>query len=469
MNQLVAGKGWVAVPLFAYDDAGIEKQYLVSFGLPNMIDQQATKFAEFDAQNAQAGHTIHDKQKNNRHFSAISYRLIGGNLETIMPFAQLYHRKPAKHLKNVIQFLYGETLSRDPKYRQIESGSDLLTFCRHRVTRKQFNGTLQAFCDEINLIVHEILPTIIYTPSQLVLELPDEDPISFPNPELALTDDQLTLPERLIFGIIHGNITGNNLLAGENEMAWLIDYKQSGIGPLVCDFVSLEVAIKLDLMAVTDLPERFRLEELLLTADDLGHQFEKNDLSDELAKAVKLIEIVRQIAHENINASITEYHLAILFQLLQYLQTYEPDFYYTDLDLVKYGHALLSAAKLYDLLSPDAMPMVDELPAEARHGVWLNPSKDAKQAREVWIEGQKHNLPQAEYLILSALYQHPNRERSREQICNEAFGMYDGMSDDERLNTYVSRLRRKRLNKAPSRHDYIRTIPRFGYRFEPRP
>lgn len=108
-------------------------------------------------------------------------------------------------------------------------------------------------------------------------------------------------------------------------------------------------------------------------------------------------------------------------------------------------------------------PAVD-YPGAVPPGLWIDePSGD------VLVDGQRiDHLTALEFSLLTLLWRSPNRLCSKEDIIQQLWGAEAADTiDDARVEKLVSRLRRK-IEVAPGRPQYVRTVRGRGYRFVPR-
>ncbi len=83
--------------------------------------------------------------------------------------------------------------------------------------------------------------------------------------------------------------------------------------------------------------------------------------------------------------------------------------------------------------------------------------------RKVTLAGQKVELTAKEFDLLVLFAGHPGRTYNRQQLLDLVWGYhFDGY--DHTVNSHINRLRSK-IEKDPSRPDFIRTVWGVGYRF----
>ncbi|MFB2837226.1 winged helix-turn-helix domain-containing protein [Floridanema evergladense] len=85
------------------------------------------------------------------------------------------------------------------------------------------------------------------------------------------------------------------------------------------------------------------------------------------------------------------------------------------------------------------------------------------QECRVLLRGEEINLAPKEFRILELFMSYPRRVWSREQLLDQVWGP-DFVGDSKTVDVHI-RWMREKLEKDPSRPEYIITIRGFGYRF----
>lgn len=83
---------------------------------------------------------------------------------------------------------------------------------------------------------------------------------------------------------------------------------------------------------------------------------------------------------------------------------------------------------------------------------------------EALLDGKRLDLTPVEFRLLNALYSHPGRIFSRDQLMNHVYSDYRVVTD-RTVDTHVKNLRRK-LDQASAERELIHSIYGIGYRFE---
>ncbi|QHW33974.1 response regulator transcription factor [Paenibacillus rhizovicinus] len=86
-----------------------------------------------------------------------------------------------------------------------------------------------------------------------------------------------------------------------------------------------------------------------------------------------------------------------------------------------------------------------------------------RQARRVVVNEREVAFTAKEYELLLFLVQHPNRVFRKEELFERIWGM-DALGDHATVTVHISKLREK-IERDPSKPQYIETIWGVGYRF----
>jgi DNA-binding response OmpR family regulator len=87
-------------------------------------------------------------------------------------------------------------------------------------------------------------------------------------------------------------------------------------------------------------------------------------------------------------------------------------------------------------------------------------------AREVRVRGELVALPPREFDLLAFLAQRPRRAFSRTELLARVWSASQAWLGPATVTEHVRRLRR-RIEEDPSRPQWVQTVRRIGYRFEP--
>jgi DNA-binding winged helix-turn-helix (wHTH) protein len=412
--------------------------------------------------------TAKTKSAETVHFTATAYALTGEDVEEMILFSELYKSSSVKAVIFSLDHLFTTTLA--PRY---EKGR----FYEKKKTLKEFflegvgSGETSLFQTKLEAMCHEALTGGLaqfdYLDHKLTLHLARGLPTFYPSPISCLSQIQMIFNSPVLCGISHNRLDGNSILINRQGETWLIDLSQIDRGPLMRDFISLEAAIKFDLLINSDIQARYELEKTLLSASHLDETIDDPDLETELQKALKAICCIRQHAAMVIGNDLTIYLGGLFFYTVDQLAKYDPKVWHTRRELIPYLHRLMSAAMLCQKLIPAPW---ENLPSQASNTLWID-----EPNKQVWVEGRAVHLTSQEFDLLLYLYHHQGRLCRRAEIAEHVFKTEykaQNMSEREknrleesRLNSTMSRLRRK-IEPDPDHPKYIIVIRGEGYKLE---
>jgi DNA-binding response OmpR family regulator len=463
-------EGQVILEVFAYGEGG-DEQFIISCGRRQCIKKENICYNRFVPKDIGDGGITRLKIEETVHFAATTYALTGGDLERSTTLAEFYRDNSIKMVTTALNYLYGTTLMpwykkgrfQEEKKTMHEFFWEWLGLNDAVFSGAQLEPRLDAICREA---LTAGLLQLDYSPHKLILRLPDGLSVFYPNPISCLSETRIGFTLQLFCGTTHGRLNGNSVLTDYQGRTWLIDFSQAGQRPLVCDFISLEIAIKFELLTTPNVQARYEMERRLLAISRLDEGIDTAGMEPELQKALQAISRVRVQASTVIGDDMTSYLTGLLFCTASQLTKYDPEMRHTNHELIPYLHSLLSAAMLCQKLAP--LPR-KELPSQALHSLWID-----EPNKEVWVEGRQVSLSPQEFDLLLYLYDHQGQLCGRMTIAEQVFGVaYEsGISEidkrrmeEGRLNSTMSRLRKK-IEANPDNPKYIVAVRREGYRLE---
>lgn len=150
--------------------------------------------------------------------------------------------------------------------------------------------------------------------------------------------------------ITHGDLNGDNILVDDHGRGCLIDFYKTGFGPIYRDFVELESIIKFELLKISDLQQRYRLESDLLAPARLSDPIPIADEFKHDVHALKVISVIQQIrrlaALKSNSEDPTEYYVGLIFNALKEILGFSSGHDDPTCCNVRQFHALISAAKI---------------------------------------------------------------------------------------------------------------------------
>jgi DNA-binding response OmpR family regulator len=466
---LAQGEGRVALIVFAFSAEGIESQFVVTCGQRDHIQAEEANYEAFVTKITGPGGTLKANSVETTHFAATAYMLGGGNLEELATLTEFYRENSSKMVITALAHLFdttllpwqgkGQFLEKDKTlYESISAGPGLSEAALSPTTLAE---QIEAICQE-SLIAG--LARFDYSPYELRFYLSDGSTVAYPNPVAFLSKKHLISEAPLLCGLTHGHLRGDTVLVNPQGQTWLIDFSNTGQAPLLRDFISLEAAIKFEMLTTSDMQMRYTMEQHLTTCTHLNEKLEIEILSPDIQKALQVISRIRGQASKVIGDELRAYLGGLLFYTLGYLVTYDLTVRHTRHELAPHLHSLLSAAMLVQQLAPTP---AEDLPLQARDSLWLDEAN-----REVWVEGRQVSLSPQEFDLLLYLYHQQGQLCSRTMIAEEVFAVEfkADLSEAEkksieegRINSTMSRLRRK-LEPNPDHPRYIISVRGEGYK-----
>jgi two-component system response regulator RegX3 len=85
-----------------------------------------------------------------------------------------------------------------------------------------------------------------------------------------------------------------------------------------------------------------------------------------------------------------------------------------------------------------------------------------RQRHEVYIRGQRIDLPPKEFALLEAFMLRPGRLITRQTLLSEVWGL-EYLGDTRTLDVHIKRLRAK-LEEDPRQPEYVKTVRGLGYK-----
>jgi hypothetical protein len=254
-----------------------------------------------------------------------------------------------------------------------------------------------------------------------------------------------------------GALTGDNILTDHNERAWLTDFAEAGLAPMLWNFVTLEAVIRFDWVETDKLAWLHQMEQALVEGE--FSRLDASEVEAPLRKPLRAIQTLRRLAMRAVGSELSPYQVGILFQAAKRLADSNSTARLMPGELARLTHALIAAAMICGQLAQGASAATPQTAGAA--GLRIDSGN-----YQVWVDGRPVHLTGQGYELLRYLYEHANQVRTRRDIVEEVFRQkYDETdeSQTQRLNTAIRRLR-ERIEPDPERPRYLRTEPGRGYR-----
>ncbi|MBI1761403.1 MAG: TIR domain-containing protein [Acidobacteria bacterium] len=213
----------------------------------------------------------------------------------------------------------------------------------------------------------------------LQVQIADRQQIILPNPVLFALEEHSSKARRDFFpppaqvAITHGDLHSGNIVVGDAERIWLIDFYKTGWGHILRDFAELESDIKFTLLQSNSLRERYDLEEALLTPKSLREPIVGllKHPTPVQTRALETIQHLRSLACQLTDVEkVHEYHIALLFLALKRMIGFTSADSAKPSESIAQYHALLSAAMICERLQTAARKA--NSPSEAKKKIFLS-------------------------------------------------------------------------------------------------
>jgi ActR/RegA family two-component response regulator/thiamine kinase-like enzyme len=171
------------------------------------------------------------------HLSGIVYDFLGDSQENFRPFTNYYRNESEKNIQSALHHLFDETwgtryrITRRPSpstqslydlfteiWGKRKWKKEVLTYLRQKPKSFEVTWSPKPLNDPVHWVYDHVKNG----------KNPEEDRSYFPNVEVSVT---------------HGDLLGDNFFVDKENKSWTIDYERTGFGPILQDFVQLELDI----------------------------------------------------------------------------------------------------------------------------------------------------------------------------------------------------------------------------------
>jgi len=454
----------VILKVFGHGATSSVTPFIVSCGQQARIRDKAERYQAAVSQHANIINLQQSISSETVHFGATAYRF-SGDLDETVSLAD-YWRNPTRNLEEVIDNLFTKNLKNwYGSGRFINPEKTLVAFYHQWLQRSGFNLDPNALQERIEALCKHILATnlgqINYQRHALSIKSENNQHLTVPNPAQYLDGSSFVREQEVQWGLTHGQVNTKTVLVGKKGRTCLIDFSRAEMAPLLHDFVSLEVSIKLGLLQLPNLTAYPGIERDLLKPTRLDEEIGSEEMNFNAGDILPIIGRIRQQAAELAGCDYTAYLKGLFFHYIAHIHHYRPAMYYTRRQLTPYAYALLSAAMISQVLL-GANPETLNLPQQAQSSLWVD-----KVNQVVWVEGNQVEITSQDFRILLFLYERANQLCTRQEIVeeglNEVYDSYD--PEQSRLNSAISRLRQK-IEPDQKNLKYLKTMRGRGYRLE---
>lgn len=465
-QRLLIGRLFVQQPGLVWLEAvalgahGSAKELIVACGQKQLIQQQNALYDHYVPQAATVGSLRRVETSETLRFGAALFECIGGQLTDLTPMQGLHWRRPTAEIEPVLEQFLATTL--DTWHEQGRSGQDVADL--QQLFKAWAEATTPTDPEVWAAKVRDLCaqgPTVQGMPLRgwIARHLPqtatEDETDRYETPFHFLEMEGANLSASLAWGTVHGNLCLENILVDRaGGTAWLVDFSHVRAGLLLWDFVSLEAALKRELLAVADFDEWCGMAAELLGVDSLHETPAGAGSSPEVQKVLALIRAVRSRAALSVGGDVKSYVAGLFVHALVKLAGYEPEKCRLERQRIPYILHLLTAAMACQHLTTPRQFEPDFAGAF------------------VLVEGQKKGeLSEQEWKVLQYLYERAGRPCRYEDILLDVYeeaaddvqdGAWMRASGRGKVNAAIGRMRKK-LEPNPKNPRYIRTAREQGY------
>lgn len=478
------GAGWLLLPVSAFDERGTESKFMVFLAQRDLVKKEYANYLDF-RRNYHSDwvprvfnsttRQYAEKQPGYRyyfdfspHFAGTAYELLRNRGQEPVPFDIYLKQADTPKAALALKQLFDQSLERTGGRESFKDGRQAHRFCLSFYglddKAKDFQEQLTVLCQRVSQIVASQLSL---TDFSFTLKEPNSSPIPYPNPLTELLNEQLALPNRLTRGMIHGRLNEKSIMNWKDE-SWLVNFLSvTEGGPLLADFVAVELTIKQIYADVRDPMTYFELEDLLVEDEDIYLITIQPD--SDLAKVIGSIRHLRQMAQDLTGATFQDYCYVLFMATLEYLAQFDSTQPYQEQALIRFAQALVSAAVLYrEQLALHPPP---DLPLSAYRCIWI--PKTAERDYKIWVEGDRVTLTRQTFVVLKLMYDSPGKpvenKRFYQQLFPDSKDNAFPYKIRELVHTVRSRLVKKIQPHVKSNHEYIGIQRDVGYFFTHNP
>lgn len=444
-----AGKSKASLAVYAFSEAGLLSRYVVVCGLREAVQREAAAHHRFASKTATEGSTAKAGSLcETTHYGVVAYTLTNAQLEEVETLAEFYRRNQPEAIVNVMNYLFSYTLARYHEQSATTGalGAAVEAFLpyytgRASLTRSRLEACITALQAEVKA------DEFAHFDSSMTALLID------------IVEANIPIEAPMRWGIVHGDLTGGNILVDQHGRAWIIDFAGFDSGPLIQAFVTLEAAIKFDLAGDLNYQDRKKLEEMLHLGPNAEQDLVESEGTSAMIKALTVVNAIRRRALQEGGQPFDIYRLGLLLRTVERLTAYEAETCYLKHELAVFVHALNSIRENCKQLAPP--PPVFDKP----HSPWLD---EDKPGYEVWIEGRWINLAEMEYKLLLVLYDqavhNPENPRCTFNIIGRGvWGNYERLRDYSNIQNLIRRVRERIQPDGDDAFQYIENIRGVGY------
>jgi len=325
-----------------YHSKGLGESVVAKIGEWRLIEREEGNFA-WAVQGVVGGHRLPQRLElaRTRSLGGLIYSFAG--LGDTTSFFEFYEKSAPSQITPVLENLFLQTCF--PWTRHDKQARSSFNFAQHYCSHLHLNPTELRDALATRLLQQDYLSPLDH--SDTMFKFLDRirlvNPVKFVLGRPLIGDAYLTL--------VHGDLTGYNVILDHHLESWLIDFAKTGPGLLLQDFASFENFVKFSLLDAVDPQAFYNWENELagtttLRPSDRLLQLQMDD--GQLIKVHQVILTIRRLAYQvSGDDHLREYMMGLLFHALKLITIKK-------LDPIQYDLALVSAALVCRRLMEDS-------------------------------------------------------------------------------------------------------------------
>ena len=380
--------------------------------------------------------------------SALSYRLIDGELDTLVSLKDCFRHRPIERVKAILTDFYANTLeawhqTHLPEMK--EMSLDQWVGTQYFPDRAQFvqklkenMATMSRFADSEGFHWSQKQNTIALTVGKTKAKY--TDPIDFFEKELSEIN--------VLLANSPGYMRGRNILTDGKAETWLTDFKDAGPRPMICDYAALEASIRYDwshFTPTTAMALETALQQSGLTPIKADHA------DDEIQRALEAISVIRS-QYRDKGGDHNAYHQAMFLHALIRIANIKIENGLLPSEIRRFGHLVLSSAMLSHVLQGNETPKPQQIAKES--GITID-----ERHSTININGREFRLSENRFTLFKFLYNLKGKPASRGDLGRAVWGKDydpDAKAGINLMNTTILRLR-EQIEKDARNPEVIQT------------
>lgn len=431
----------VALAVFA-STPDKQERFLVTCGRIEVTRIERAAHARYAPHTGRGGDTVLALTADTLHYGATAWRLVGADIETLQPLAQVLRERPERLIRTALEHLYSELL---PTWHQqamtFEDPTDSLAYWRSQfklddttLFASELRNKLQTLA---RVMVSAGLGQLSLKSDLWQIRLPNERMLSVNDPTRCLLAD--SAPAAAVpFSTTPGGLTADTLLLDNTGQIWPSNFVQAGVTSTLLDCVTLETSIRARLPNTGDLLNAHQFEREIMSLAGNTQPPTSGDVEPEHRRAFVAILSIRRWAMNAVGSDVNWYYTGLLCAAAAEFIQIDLSSPLSRQDINQALHWLLYMSTLCQLLSEATGLVPTRSPTLPLHLSVDNAN------RQVWIGSRRVDLTETEFNFVQYLFDRTGQLCKYEEIIRQIFPADDSPDNPESwITTNMSRIRKK--------------------------